>query len=68
LKEAREEKKVNRRFELVVTLLTLASVALAIILYIPELKLSKNQQTAIYIFDLGLIGLVAYDFYARMRS
>jgi voltage-gated potassium channel len=59
---------MSRKFEFVVTIFTLASVALAIILYIPEIELSENQQTAIYIFDLGVVGLLAYDFYARMKS
>jgi voltage-gated potassium channel len=59
---------MGRNFEFVVTILTLTSVALAIILYIPQIELSKNQQTAIYIFDLGVVGLLAYDFYARMKS
>jgi voltage-gated potassium channel len=59
---------MSSRFEFVVTILTLASVALAIILYIPEIELPENQKTAIYIFDLGVVGLLAYDFYARMKS
>ncbi len=64
----KKRKEMSRKFEVVVTILTLASVALAIILYIPQIELSKNQQAAIYIVDLGIVGILAYDFSARMKS
>ena len=59
---------MSRKFEWAVTIVTLASVILAIILYIPEIELSENQNRAIYIFDVGVVGLLAYDFYSRMKS
>jgi voltage-gated potassium channel len=59
---------MSRKFEYLVTILTLASVALSIILYIPQIELSQNQQAVIYISDLGIVGLLAYDFYGRMKS
>ena len=59
---------MSKKFEFVVTILTLISVILAIVLYLPHIELSKSQQAAIYIADLGIVGVLAYDFYARMKS
>ncbi|MGA9171350.1 MAG: ion transporter, partial [Nitrososphaeraceae archaeon] len=46
--------------------LTLASVIVAVLLYV--VPLSQSQITAIYIFDFIVVILLAADFYARMRK
>ena len=55
------------KFELVVGILTLISVVLALILYIPEIVLSVNQIDAIYIFDLIVVAVLVFDFCVRTK-
>jgi voltage-gated potassium channel len=64
----REKYEMSGKFQFVVTILTLASVALAIILYVPQIELSNNQQGVVYIADLGIVSILGYDFYTRMKS
>lgn len=56
----------KRIFELIMASLTLASVIVAVLLYV--VPLSQSQITAIYIFDFIVVILLAADFYARMRK
>lgn len=58
----------SNRFELIVGLLTLSSVVLALVLYIPEIELSTSQNNAIYIFDLGVVAVLAFDFVIRIKA
>ena len=58
---------LSNRFELFVGLLTLSSVVLALVFYIPEIPLSINQVNAIYIFDLGVVAVLAFDFCIRAK-
>ncbi len=58
----------SNRFELVVGMLTLASVVLALILYIPEIQTTAAQTNAIYIFDLGVVIVLAFDFCVRVKA
>ena len=48
-------------------LLTLSSVVLAVLFYIPGIQLSNDQVNAIYIFDLGVVAVLAFDFYIRTK-
>lgn len=57
----------SRSFELFVGLLTLSSVILALVLYIPEIELSSTQINAIYIFDLFVVVVLAFDFCVRAK-
>lgn len=58
----------SNKFELFVGLLTLSSVVLALLFYIPEIQLSVEQVHAIYIFDIGVVAVLAFDFCVRSRS
>lgn len=58
---------LSNRFELFVGLLTLSSVVLALLFYIPEIQLSNDQVHAIYVFDLGVVAILAFDFYIRAK-
>jgi voltage-gated potassium channel len=55
----------SNKFELLVGILTLLSVGLALILYMPGI--SPESQTAIYIFDLFVVGILVFDFYSRTK-
>jgi voltage-gated potassium channel len=55
------------KFELIVGLLTLSSVVLALVLYIPGFELSSSQTNAIYIFDLFVCVVLAFDFFVRIK-
>jgi voltage-gated potassium channel len=57
----------TNRFELFVGLLTLSSVVLALVFYIPEIELSLDQIYAIYIFDLVVVAVLIFDFLVRCR-
>jgi len=58
---------LSNRFELFVGLLTLSSVVLALVFYIPEIQLSIEQKNAIYIFDLAVVAVLAFDFCIRAK-
>lgn len=58
-----DKKKI---FELIMASLTLASVMLAVLLYV--VPLSENQITAIYTLDFIVVILLAADFYVRMKK
>src|SRR6188474_2363294 len=58
---------ISNRFELFVGLLTLSSVVLALVFYIPEIELSSSQTNSIYIFDLIVVAVLAFDFSARTK-
>lgn len=55
----------SNKFELLVGILTLLSVGLALILYMPGI--GPETQTAIYIFDLVVVGVLVFDFYSRTK-
>ena len=57
---------MDKKVELVVASLTIASVIVAVLLY--TAPLSENQITAIYIFDFIVVILLAVDFYVRMKE
>lgn len=57
----------TNKFQLVIGLLTLSSVVLALVLYIPEIELSMNQIIAIYIFDLIVVAILVLDFCVRTK-
>lgn len=57
----------SRTFELFVGLLTLSSVILALVLYIPGVELSSIQVNAIYIFDLFVVVVLAFDYCVRIK-
>ena len=59
---------LSNRWELFVGLLTLSSVVLALVFYIPEIQLSIDQLNAIYIFDLAVVAVLAFDFCIRAKS
>lgn len=54
---------LSNKFEIFLGLLTLSSVALALVFYIPEIELSTDQEYAIYVFDLFVVGILVFDFY-----
>ena len=58
----------SNRFELIVGLLTLSSVVLALVLYIPQIELSTNQIYAIYIFDILVVCVMVFDFSVRTNA
>jgi voltage-gated potassium channel len=58
----------SQKFELIVGLLTLSSVILALVLYIPGFELSSTQTNAIYIFDLFVCFVLAFDFAVRIKA
>ena len=58
---------LSNKFELFVALLTLSSVVLAIVFYIPQIQLSINQINAIYIFDLFVVAVLVFDFCIRAK-
>ncbi|MDP9489493.1 MAG: hypothetical protein M3P28_04750 [Thermoproteota archaeon] len=55
-------------FELFLGLLTLSSVILALVLYVPEIELSPTQNNIIYIFDFFVVGVLAFDFFVRTKA
>jgi voltage-gated potassium channel len=57
----------SQKFELFVGLLTLSSVILALVFYIPGFELSSTQINAIYIFDLFVCVVLAFDFCVRVK-
>ena len=48
-------------------LLTLSSVVLALVFYIPEIEVSTDQMYVIYIFDLFVVGILVFDFTVRAQ-
>jgi voltage-gated potassium channel len=57
---------LNKKIELFVSILTLASV---IVIIIPAVyTLSPPELQAIYIFDLGVVIILVWDFYMRLRE
>ena len=57
----------SKKFELFVGLLTLSSVILALVLYILGVELSSIQTNAIYIFDLFVVVVLAFDYCVRIK-
>ena len=57
----------SNKFELFVGLLTFSSVVLALLFYIPEIQLSTEQLYSIYVFDLGVVVVLAFDFCIRAK-
>lgn len=55
----------NDKFEILVGILTLLSVGLAFILYLPNLAI--ESQNAIYVFDLFVVGVLVFDFCVRTK-
>lgn len=55
----------NEAFEIVVGLLTLLSVGLALILYLPNIGIEVTN--SIYIFDLVVVLVLVFDFCARVK-
>jgi voltage-gated potassium channel len=58
---------LSNKFELFVGLLTLSSVVLALVFYIPQIQLSIDQIHAIYVFDLLVVAVMAFDFCIRAK-
>lgn len=58
---------LSNKFELFVGLLTLSSVVLAIVFYIPQIQLSIDQRNAIYTFDLIVVAVLVFDFCIRAK-
>jgi hypothetical protein len=57
---------MDKRLEVVIASLTIASVVVAILLY--AVPLSENQISAIYIFDFIVVVILAADFYVRIKG
>jgi len=57
----------SNKFELFVGLLTLSSVALALLFYIPDIELTTEQLIAIYVFDASVVVVLAFDFCVRAK-
>jgi hypothetical protein len=55
----------NNKFEILVGILTLLSVGLAFILYLPNI--ATQSQNAIYVFDLFVVGVLVFDFCVRTK-
>jgi voltage-gated potassium channel len=55
----------NNKFEVLVGILTLLSVGLAFILYLPNIAI--ESQNAIYIFDLFVVAVLIFDFCVRTK-
>lgn len=55
----------SNKFELFLGLLTLSSVVLALVFYIPGIDISSSQTNSIYIFDLIVVAVLAFDFIVR---
>ena len=58
---------LSNKFELFVGLLTLSSVVLALVFYIPQIQLSIDQIHAIYVFDFVVVAVMAFDFCIRAK-
>jgi voltage-gated potassium channel len=56
----------NSKFEILVGILTLLSVGLALILYIPDIGTESSY--AIYAFDLVVVAVLVFDFYIRVKQ
>ncbi len=52
--------------EIIIAAITVVSVIVSILFYVTVL--SSDQTNAIYLFDLGITGILAFDFYTRMRK
>jgi voltage-gated potassium channel len=52
--------------ELIIATVTVVSVIVSILFYV--VSLSPGQTNAVYLFDLVITGILAFDFYARMRK
>lgn len=55
----------SNKFELFLGLITLSSVVLALLFYIPGISLSDTQVNSIYVFDLIVVIILAFDFCVR---
>jgi voltage-gated potassium channel len=60
-----EQIRKNNKFEILVGILTLLSVGLAFILYLPNIAI--ESQNAIYVFDLFVVGVLVFDFCVRTK-
>ena len=58
----------KKRFEILVLVITLASVGTALILYFTDLELKGIQLTALNVFDFIVTSVLAIDFYCRMKK
>jgi len=52
--------------ELIIATITIVSVIVSILFYV--VSLSPDETNAVYIFDLVITGILAFDFYTRMRK
>jgi hypothetical protein len=57
---------MDKRLEVVIASLTIASVVVAILLY--TVPLSESQTSAIYIFDFIVVIILAADFTVRINE
>jgi hypothetical protein len=55
----------NNKFEVLVGILTLLSVGLAFILYLPNIAI--ESQNAIYVFDSFVVAVLVFDFCVRTK-
>jgi len=58
----------SNKFELFLGLLTLSSVVLALVFYIPGINLSNTQTNSIYFFDLIVVIVLTFDFCVRVKA
>jgi hypothetical protein len=52
--------------ELIIATVTIVSVVVSILFYV--VTLSSDETNTVYLFDLVITGILAFDFYARMRK
>lgn len=55
----------SKKFEIFLGILTLSSVVLALLFYIPGINLSDVQTNGIYVFDVIVVIALAFDFCVR---
>jgi hypothetical protein len=57
---------MDRRLEVIIASLTIASVVVAVLLY--TVPMSANQTSSIYIFDFIVVIILAADFCIRIKG
>jgi hypothetical protein len=60
----RKDRDMDRRLEVIIASLTIASVVVAVLLY--TVPMSANQTSSIYIFDFIVVIILADDFCIRI--
>jgi hypothetical protein len=52
--------------EIIIATVTVVSVIISILFYV--ITLSSEQTNAVYLFDLSITSILAFDFYGRMKK